>query len=49
MHIQIVGEFGGDNIWQKWIDKDFGKTVWQMNRLVKRLLIVTNNLVCKST
>ena len=24
--IHIVGKFGGDNVWQKWMDKDFGKT-----------------------
>ena len=39
----IVGKFGGGNYaWlQKWIDEDFDKIVWQINRSVKRLLIVT--------
>ena len=39
----IVGKFGGDNVWRKWINI-LAKKVWQMNRLAKRLLIVTANL-----
>ena len=23
----IVGKFGGINIWQKWMDKDFGEKI----------------------
>ena len=23
-----MGKFGGDNVWQKWMDKDFGGKNW---------------------
>ena len=36
-----MGKFGGDNVWQKWMDKE---TVCQVNRSAQRLLVVTNNL-----
>ena len=39
-----MGKFGIDNVWQKWIDEDFDKKVWQMNGSAKRLLNVTTNL-----
>ena len=47
MHHQlylIMRKFGNDNVCLKWMDEDFGKNVWRMNRLAKRLLIVTTNL-----
>ena len=34
-----VGRFGDDNVWQKWMNKNFGKQVLQMNRLTKRFII----------
>ena len=37
----IAGKFGGDNVWQKWTDKDFGD--WRINRSVKRLLTIITN------
>ena len=36
----IVGKFGGNNVWQKYMDKDFGKNAWRMNKLTKRLLTI---------
>ena len=44
MKYHIAGKFGGANVWQKGMDKDSGEKIWQMNRLAKRLLIVTTNL-----
>ena len=38
---RIAGKFGGDNVWQKWMDKDFGD--WRIYRSVKRLLTVITN------
>ena len=23
----VVGRFGGNKVWQKWVDKDFGKRI----------------------
>ena len=40
----IAGELGDVNVWRRRMDKDFGKKVWQINRSIKRLLIVTANL-----
>ena len=37
----IVGKFGGNKVWQKWMNKDFGKKVWQMINTVIYQLIVT--------
>ena len=34
-----MGKFGGDNVWKKWLDEDFGKKLWRMNGLAKMLLI----------
>ena len=42
--VTIAGMFGRDDVWQKWMDEDFGKKVRQINISAKRLLIVTNNL-----
>ena len=39
-----MGKFGRDNVWQKWMNEDFGQKIWQMNRSTKRLLIVATNL-----
>ena len=36
-----MGKFGGDNVWQKWMDT---KTVCLVNRSAQRLLVVTTNL-----
>ena len=24
----IAGKFGGNNVWQKWMDHDFGQKFW---------------------
>ena len=37
----IAGKFSDDNVWRKWMDKNFGK---EINRLTKMLSIVTTNL-----
>ena len=40
----IVGKFGGNNVWLKWMDKHIDEKVWRIHKLDKRLLIVTTNL-----
>ena len=39
-----MGKFGGDNVWQKWMDEDFGKNFWRMNGLAKMLNSVSGQL-----
>ena len=31
----IAGKFSSHNVWQKWMDKNLGEKVWQMNRPTK--------------
>ena len=33
---------GSDDAWLKWMDEDFRKQIWQMNKLANSLLIVTS-------
>ena len=40
--IQLAGKFGGDNVWRKWMDEDYGKKIWQINRSTRSLAIKCN-------
>ena len=37
---RIAGKFGGDNVWRKWMDKDFGEKSLA-NWSVRMALLVT--------
>ena len=41
---RIVGKFGNDNVWQKWMDKAFDEKTLANEYIYQRLLIVTTNL-----
>ena len=42
--MHVAGKFGSNNAWQKWMNENFNKKVWRMNRSDIRLSIVTTDL-----
>ena len=42
--LHIAGTFGRGKVWWIYFLQAFGKTIWQINRLAKKLLITHSNL-----